>query len=49
MKAEYFYKLAAAHRNKFPTITKIFEKLAKGYENDAKRVDEDAERQKLEY
>lgn len=49
MKAEYFYKLAAVHRNKYPRITGIFEGLAKSYENDAKRVDEDAERKKLEH
>src|SRR5690606_32401380 len=48
-KAAYFQKLATAHQNKFPSITSIFEKLAMGYEEDAKRMDEEAERRRLEY
>ncbi len=48
-KASYFYKLAMAHQNKYPTMTTIFERLAKGYEEDAKRMDEYAERERLEY
>ncbi len=48
-KADYFYKLASLQKNKFPTITTIFENLAKGYEEDAKRNDEQAERDRLDY
>lgn len=48
-KAAYFKKLATAHQNKFPLVTGIFENLAKGYEEDAKRMDEHAERTRLEY
>ncbi|MCX6234451.1 MAG: hypothetical protein NT175_06955 [Bacteroidetes bacterium] len=48
-KTNYFHKLADSHRNKFPTIAGIFEKLAKGFEEDAKRMDEQAERDRLEY
>lgn len=48
-KAAYYQKLATAHQNKFPLVTGIFEKLAKGYEEDAKRMDEEAERTRLEY
>ncbi|MCD4747546.1 MAG: hypothetical protein K8R58_14720 [Bacteroidales bacterium] len=48
-KADYFVKLATAHQNKFPLITSIFENLAKGYEEDAKRMDEHAERNRLDY
>lgn len=48
-KASYFDKLALAHQNKFPSVAGIFEKLTKSYEKDAKRMDEQAERDKLEY
>jgi hypothetical protein len=48
-KADYFHKLASLQKNKFPTITTIFENLAKGYEEDAKRNDEQAERDRLDY
>lgn len=48
-KASYFQKLAEGHKNKYPSITRIFENLAKGYEQDAKRMDESAERDGLEY
>lgn len=48
-KANYFIKLATAHQNRFPSVTRIFEKLAKGYEEDAKRMDEIAERRRIEY
>ena len=47
--AEYFQKLANKHRVKFPIIADIFSNLAKGYLLDAKRMDEMAERDKLEY
>lgn len=45
----YFHKHAESHRNKFPAITTIFETLAKSYEADAKMMDDEAERRKLEY
>eukprot|EP00388_Colpodella_angusta_P007938 GDKJ01022035.1.p1 GENE.GDKJ01022035.1~~GDKJ01022035.1.p1 ORF type:complete len:1258 (-),score=92.11 GDKJ01022035.1:573-4346(-) len=48
-RATYFYSLAVIHRNKFPRITAIFERCAKGYENSAKSEDEKAEQDKLEY
>ena len=48
-KASYFNKLALEHRNKYPVITSIFEKLEKGYELDAKQMDEQAERDRLDY
>lgn len=48
-KANYFNKLASLHKNKYPIVTRIFEKLAKEYEVDAKRMDEHAERERLEY
>lgn len=47
-RAKYFYSLAVIHRNKFPRITAIFERCAKGYENSAKSEDEQAELGKLE-
>lgn len=47
-KAEYFSKNAEAHRNKFPSVARIFEKLAKRYEEDAKKMDDEADRRKLE-
>jgi hypothetical protein len=48
-KTVYYNKLAGVHKNKFPQIARIFENLAKGYEQDAKRMDESAERSRLEY
>lgn len=48
-KAKYFHELAAEHRNTYPTVSKIFVNLAKGYEEDAKRMDEHAERSRLDY
>lgn len=48
-KAEYFHKLSSLQKNKFPTVSTIFENLAKGYEEDAKRNDEQAERDSLDY
>lgn len=48
-KAKYFSDLAAEHRNTYPTVSKIFANLEKGYEEDAKRMDEQAERSRLDY
>jgi hypothetical protein len=47
--AEYFKKLAEKHKIKFPIVSEIFSHLAKNYLADAKRQDESAERDKLEY
>ncbi len=47
--AKYFEKLASAHKYTHPIISNIFKTLAKGYMSDAKRQDEDAARNRLEY
>lgn len=47
--AEYFHRQAAAIKYEFPETAKILTGLAKGYEADAKRMDESAERDKLDY
>lgn len=48
-KAFYFGKLAKDFRNKYPNVAQIFAKMEKGYLEDAKKMDESAERDKLEY
>ncbi len=48
-KASYFEKLANDYKNKYPNVSKIFDGLTKGYLLEAKREDEDAERNRLEY
>lgn len=47
--AEYFQRQAAAKKYEFPETAKILTNLSKGYEADAKRMDESAERDKLDY
>ncbi len=47
--AKHFNQLSEFHKNKFPHVASILEGLSKGYEEDAKREDESAERDKLEY
>lgn len=47
--AKYFEELAMYHRSKHPIMSSIFKSLSKGYLIDAKRQDDDAERNKLEY
>lgn len=47
--AEYFGDLAKKHRRKHPNTAKIFEKLAEGYLDQAKRMDQEAERTRLEH
>jgi len=47
--AEYFKILASNKKKKFPVVAKIFDQLALGYLADAKRMDESAERDKLDY
>ncbi len=46
--AVYFEKLAKLHKVKFPNVSKIFASLAKGYRQDAKYMDNEAEQRKLE-
>lgn len=47
--AEYFQNLASKHRNTYPVVATILANLSKGYLEDAKRMDESAERDKLDY
>ncbi|HQQ94756.1 MAG TPA: hypothetical protein PLQ93_09390 [Bacteroidia bacterium] len=47
--AEYFKKLSNDYKNKYPNVAEIFKKLSDGYLFDAKRMDESAERDRLEY
>ena len=48
-KAKYFEKLENDFKNKYPNVAEIFKHLKQGYLADAKRMDESAERDKLEY
>ncbi|WP_372746109.1 hypothetical protein [Lutibacter sp.] len=48
-KASYFKNLATDFKNKYPNVAEIFKNLSDGYLIDAKRMDEDAERNRLEY
>lgn len=48
-KAAYFGKLANDFKNKYPNVAEIFKHLEQGYLADAKRMDESAERDRLEY
>lgn len=48
-KAFYFEKLANQFKNKYPNVADIFKRLADGYLVDAKRMDDQAERDRLEY
>lgn len=48
-KAAYFEKLFKDHRNKYPNTAEIFKNMSKGYLRDARREDEEAERNRLEY
>jgi hypothetical protein len=47
--AKHYRSLSDIHKNKFPSVSSIFDGLANRYEEDAKREDESAERDKLEY
>jgi hypothetical protein len=47
--ANYFNSQAEKLRYRFPITADILKRLAKGYEDDAKRMDERAERDKLDY
>ena len=48
-KADYFGKLSNDFKNKYPNVAEIFKHLEQTYLADAKQMDEDAERDKLEY
>jgi hypothetical protein len=48
-KAAYFEKLSNDFKNKYPNVTEIFKRMQQGYLADAKRMDEEAERNRLEY
>lgn len=48
-KAAYFEKLANDFKNKYPSVAEIFKLRQQGYLADAKREDENAERDRLEY
>ncbi|MBK8734678.1 MAG: hypothetical protein IPL98_01875 [Saprospiraceae bacterium] len=48
-KATYFKKLVSEFKNKYPHVAEIFEQLSDGYLVDAKRKDDQAERDRLEY
>jgi len=47
--AKYFYSQAEAIKFEFPETAKVLFQLAKVYEQDAKRMDEIAERDRLDY
>ncbi|MBB3124552.1 hypothetical protein FHS04_002075 [Mesoflavibacter sabulilitoris] len=48
-KAAYFEKLEKDYKNKYPNVAEIFKRLSDGYLFDAKRMDDEAERRRLEY
>lgn len=48
-KADYFEKLANDFKNKYPNVAEIFKRMQQGYLAEAKRMDEEAERNRLEY
>lgn len=47
--AQYFDELAKKHRLTHPNLSKIFSNLSKGYLRDAKQMDDEAERRRLDY
>lgn len=47
--AEYFENLSLIHKNSYPNVSSILNRLAKGYIESAKQMDERAERDRLEY
>lgn len=47
--ANHFSKLSELHKNKYPNVASVFANLSSNYEEDAKREDETAERDRLEY
>jgi len=47
--AQYFEKLANEYKDKFPIVSEIFRRLSDSYLIDAKSMDEQAQRDQLEY
>lgn len=47
--AAYFGKLENDFRGKYPNVSKVFKDLKKSYLKEGKRMDENAEIDKLEY
>jgi len=47
--ADYYRNLSQLHKDRFPVVASIFEHLTVRYEEDARREDESAERDKLDY
>jgi len=48
-KAQYFGKLENDFKSKFPNVAEIFKHMKQGFLADTKHMDENAERDKLEY
>lgn len=48
-KAAYFEKLEKDFKNKYPNVAEVFKRLSEGYLLDAQRMDDEAERLRLEY
>lgn len=48
-KAAYFDKLANDYKNKYPNVAEIFKRMQQDYLAEAMRMDEEAERNRLEY
>ena len=48
-KATYFEKLEKKFRNKYPNVAEIFKGLSEDYLLDAKSIDDEAERKRLDY
>jgi hypothetical protein len=48
-RATYFEKLATDYRNIYPNVAEIFKNMQQNYLAEAKRMDDAAERDKLEY
>ena len=47
--ADYFAQLENNYKNKFPNVAQIFNDLKQKYLSEAQRMDQEAERMKLEY
>jgi hypothetical protein len=48
-KAAYFEKLEKDFKNNYPNVAEVFKRLSDSYLLDAKRMDDEAERNRLEY
>ena len=47
--AKHFQKFASAHKYRFPNVSKVLKDIANAYIFEARKMDEDAAREKLEY